>query len=215
MNFNTHSNLEGKHAILSPSSFRWIFDEPDQLIQRYRRLYATDIGTVLHYVARSLIENKIKLHKHDKKMIFLRLLENPGIPNDVAYSLEFDEIYDNFMRYVNDAILYRMTPEVVLYYSDRCFGTTDAIAYDDKDKFLRIHDYKSGTTPAHMEQLEIYAGLFCLEYKVNPRELATELRIYQGDEPVIFSPTSSELNDVVNAIINQNKILMEEEGLLR
>ena len=33
------------------------------------------------------------------------------------------------------------------------------------NKILRIHDYKSGITPAKMDQLMIYAALFCLEYK--------------------------------------------------
>ena len=32
-----------------------------------------------------------------------------------------------------------------------------------------------------MEQLEIYAALFCLEYKIKPNEIGMELRVYKYD----------------------------------
>lgn len=63
--------------------------------------------------------------------------------------------------YVNDAIGYKMIPEQILFYSDNCFGTADAIVF--RNGLLRIHDLKTGVIPAHMEQLEVYAALFCLE----------------------------------------------------
>ena len=75
------------------------------------------------------------------------------------------------------SIGFKLTPEQVLYYSSNCFGTADAISF--KDKFLRIHDLKTGVIPAHVEQLEIYAALFCLEYKVKPQDIGMELRLYQ------------------------------------
>ena len=74
--------------------------------------------------------------------------------------------------YVNDAIGFRMSTEVVLYYSDRFFGTADAISF--RNGFLRIHDLKTGKTAVHMEQLEIYAALFCLEYRVKPGDIEIE-----------------------------------------
>ena len=61
--------------------------------------------------------------------------------------------------YVNDAIKFGLKPEQPLYYSRNCFGTTDAIGFDNG--ILRIHDYKSGIVPAHEEQLFIYGSLFC------------------------------------------------------
>lgn len=51
-----------------------------------------------------------------------------------------------------------MTPEQILYYSDRWFGTADSIAFDKN--MLRIHDLKTGRRPAKMEQLMVYAALF-------------------------------------------------------
>ena len=80
--------------------------------------------------------------------------------------------------YVNDAINYKMTPEQILYFSPNCFGTADAIVFTND--LLRIHDYKSGVTPAHIEQLRIYAALFCLEYHVEPFDIDMRLRIYQN-----------------------------------
>ena len=76
--------------------------------------------------------------------------------------------------YVNDAIGFKMVPEQPLFYSENCFGTTDAIAF--RNRMLRIHDLKTGVIPAHMEQLEIYAALFCLEYKIKPADIEMELR---------------------------------------
>ena len=89
-------------------------------------------------------------------------------------------------EYVNDAIGYRMHPEQVLYFSEWCFGTADAISF--RNNFLRIHDLKTGKERAHIEQLRIYAALFCLEYRVSPADIKIELRIYQSDEVIIDEP---------------------------
>lgn len=70
-----------------------------------------------------------------------------------------------------------MSTEVVLYYSDRFFGTADSISF--RNGVLRIHDLKTGKTPVHMDQLMVYAALFCLEYKIKPGDIDFELRIYQ------------------------------------
>jgi len=86
--------------------------------------------------------------------------------------------------YVNDAIGYRMTPEQILYYSDNCFGTADAISY--RHKILRISDLKTGVRVVSVRQLEVYAALFCLEYHVKPMEIEIELRIYQNDEVQVW-----------------------------
>ena len=70
-------------------------------------------------------------------------------------------------------------------------GTADAISFRKDPKtgryFLRIHDLKTGTVPAHMEQLMIYAGYFCLEYGYKPRDIDIELRIYQNDQVLIHN----------------------------
>ena len=89
-------------------------------------------------------------------------------------------------------------------------GTADAISF--RNKFLRIHDLKTGTRPVHIEQLEIYAALFCLEYKVKPTDIKIELRIYQNDEILVHEPEADEIIVIMNKIIHLNKILEDVEG---
>ena len=117
--------------------------------------------------------------------------------------------------YVNDAIGFKITPEQVLYFSVNCFGTADAISF--RDGLLRIHDLKTGVTPAHMEQLYIYAALFCLEYKVKPSDIRTELRLYQSNEVVTAEPTSDEIGAVMEKIVTFDRVinkLKAEEKLI-
>lgn len=201
MIFEPHFNLQGEHASLSPSQPHWLRYDEDQLYQKYVSQYAQSMGTSLHELAETLIKNNLKLKKGDKLTVLSHLL-NDGIPRNV---IDMERIYSNFMNYVNDAIGFKLTPEQILYYSDYCFGTADAISF--RNNFLRIHDYKSGTTPAKMEQLLVYAALFCLEYKVKPGEIETELRIYQNDEVIFHNPTAEEILPVMDSIIQHSKTL--------
>ena len=112
-----------------------------------------------------------------------------------------------------DELLDKMTPEQILYYSDNCFGTADAILF--RNNFLRIHDLKTGKIPAHMEQLEIYAALFCLEYKVKPGDIEMELRIYQNNEILYHNPTAEDIVPIMDRIITFDKVIKkirEQEG---
>ena len=100
------------------------------------------------------------------------------------------------------------------YYSDNCFGTADAILF--RNNFLRIHDLKTGKIPAHMEQLEIYAALFCLEYKVKPGDIEMELRIYQNNEILYHNPTAEDIVPIMDRIITFDKVIKrirEQEGV--
>ena len=89
-------------------------------------------------------------------------------------------------------------------------GTADAISF--RDNILRIHDLKTGKRLVHIEQLEIYAALFCLEYKIKPENIKIELRIYQNDEVTIHEPTSEEITVIINKIIHLDKLLENIEG---
>ena len=111
---------------------------------------------------------------------------------------------------MNESIGYRMVPEQILYYSENCFGTADAISQLDsifKQKLLRIHDLKTGTTPVHIEQLLIYAALFLLEYNTKPNEIDIELRIYQNNEIIEHIPSEDELVPIMDRIITADKLL--------
>lgn len=101
--------------------------------------------------------------------------------------------------YVNDAIGYKMVPEQLLYYSPNCFGTADTISF--RQKFLRIHDLKSGEIKASMHQNEVYAALFCLEYRIDPNDIKMELRLYQSDEILVHEPFSDDIHQIMDKII--------------
>lgn len=203
MIFEQHNNLRGKHAFLSPSQPQWLKYSKEQLRQKHISSYSQPMGTSLHALAETLIANGLKLKKGDKLTVLSHLLTD-RIPREV---IDMDRIYNNFMTYVNDAIGFRLIPEQPLYYSDVCFGTADAILF--KNNLLRIHDYKSGVLPAKMEQLMVYAALFCLEYKVRPGEIDMELRIYQSDEIIICNPTAEDILPIMDVIIRDCKYVEE------
>ena len=206
MNWNTHSNLIGRHALFNPSGVTWLNysleeEDIDKIFQRYKGQYAATIGTCLHEYAEKRIRYRLRMYKSDKNSVLMELLDK-GIPLTV---IDLDYVYDNLMHYVNDAIGFRMDPEVVLFYSDNCYGTTDAIYFRNKE--LRIHDYKSGKTTPHIEQPLIYSALFCLEYGVKPRDITTNLRIYQADGVIETTPTSEEMEHAMKQIIALDKIV--------
>ena len=201
MIFNQHSDLEGRHAFLSPSRYSWLNYDQEKLDEAYRRQYATQMGTILHDLAHRCIKNKIKLNKSDRHLVLLTLLDE-GIPQGL---IDANDILNTLAPFVNDAIGFRMESEQVLYYSGNAFGTTDAISFNNN--ILRIHDYKSGITPVHMDQLYIYAALFCLEYIVKPENIKIELRIYQSGEALVDEPTPEVIRAIMNKIVESDRYL--------
>ena len=206
MNFTKHSNLEGRHALLGASRWQWLNDDEEALLKRVRGVYATEVGTQLHKLACERIKYGFKLSKTDKKNVIFELVRS-GIPSSVVDSLDIDFIFENLTNYVNDAIGFKLSPEVILYFSDYSFGTADAISYSEKNRFLRIHDLKTGTTPAHMEQLYIYEALFCLEYHMKPYEFDCECRIYQGGDVLYAKPEANEIVPIMDKIVAFDKFL--------
>lgn len=200
--FHNHDRLRGRHAVLAPSQPYWLDYSEEQLEQSYRSKYAQAMGTAAHELAETLITEGIKVKKTDKNMLLVHLIQS-GIPRA---AIDIDRLFLNFMNYVNDAIGFGLEAEQILYYSDSCFGCADTISF--KKNFLRIHDYKSGVTPAKMDQLLVYAALFCLEYKIKPGDLeGCELRIYQNDEVIKANPTAEDILPVMDIIIRQSKYL--------
>ncbi len=211
MLYNNHSYLEGKHAILGASKYSWINYSEEQLGERIVQSYAAEVGTKLHDIARKHIQYNVRLKKTDKDSVILDLLDG-GIPRFVVNAMDFSSAYATLMEYVNDCIGFRMTPEVVLAYSDLCFGTTDAINYSEKQKSLNIFDLKTGVSPAHMEQLFIYASLFCLEYRVKPIDISIECRIYQCNNVIICNPEASDIVPIMDKIVTFDKAIRRTRG---
>lgn len=209
MNSKDHSELRGTHAILSASKYTWLKYTDEQLYSNYVSSHAQQLGTCLHDLACDLITERIKLNKNDRHLVLHHLAKN-HIPRNV-YDLDF--IYPNFMSYVNDAIGYRMQAEQVVYYSENAYGTADAL--DFRNKLLRIFDYKSGTTPAHMEQLMIYAAYYCLEHNIKPGSIDIELRIYQSNDIAICNPSAEDILPIMDRIISADKFIskLRAEGM--
>lgn len=179
MRFNTHSNLAGSHALLSPSSYHWVNYDDQKLEARVFASMAARRGSDLHDLAQRLISLNVPLPKTTETM----------------------------NAYVNDAIGFRMEPEVTLFYSMNCYGTADAIGFSKK--VLRIHDLKTGITQTSVKQLEVYDALFCLEYGIKPSDIEHELRIYQNDEVRVWEGDPLEILRIMDQIVYFDKRINE------
>lgn len=191
MEFIQHKPLQGLHAPFSASQSHWLRYDDDKAAEVYLNKKAAVMGSRLHEWAKETIDLGIKQPK-SKQTIY---------------------------AYVNDAIGFKMSTEVVLFYSERFFGTADAISFRNVKgrNTLRIHDLKtgkSGKIEDHIEQLEVYAALFCLEYKIKPGEIDMELRVYKNDEVFIHNPTAEDILPIMDKIIHLDKLLqkIDEEG---
>jgi Protein of unknown function (DUF2800) len=178
LRFKKHSHLEGQHAFLSPSTYHWINYDEQKLAFRFKTLQAAIEGTEQHRYA--------------------------------AIAIEEREFQDNetttLGMYINQCIQFKMTPEVVLYYSPNAFGTADAISY--RYRILRISDLKSGATRTSEHQLEVYAALFCLEYEVDPYEMrGIELRIYQDGQCREYVGDPGFIKGIMDKIVAFDKLL--------
>lgn len=172
MIFNTHSELRGRHAFLSPSNYHWLNYDDVKLEARFYSAMAARRGTDLHALAHEAIRLGVKLDSRSNKAL---------------------------ATYVNDAIGYKMECEQILYYSENCFGHADTICF--RRNTLRIHDLKTGLNNASEHQLEVYAAIFCLEYGVDPFAISIELRIYQRDEVKRFDPIPEGIAFIMQKII--------------
>lgn len=205
MQWENFSRLKGTHSLLSPSQCYWVFDNEDEFEKRFCNGYSQKIGTLLHEQAAKYIQYGpsvgFRLTKKSKNDIFINLLEG-GIPRGVMDYIDFDGMFDNMAVYVNDAIGFKMSPEICLYFSENCYGHADAIDYNENKGLLRIHDLKTGISPVKMEQLYVYTALFFLQYKwVKPSDTSVELRIYQtGKEPLVEQPGMDDIYPVMEKI---------------
>lgn len=188
MEFYKHYNLEGLHAPFPASQSAWIRYDDEKAKEAYARKKSAELGSRLHAWAKETIDLGIKQPKSNKTLY----------------------------AYVNDAIGFKMSTEVVLYYTERFFGTADAICFRRNPKtgrdILRIHDLKTGVVgdpDKHFEQLKVYAALFCLEYKKKPHEIDISLGVYKKDEVAFCEPDPEEILFIMDRIIHLDKLLVK------
>src|SRR3954462_2816448 len=186
LRFRKHSHLEGQHAFLSPSTYHWINYDAEKLAFRYKTMRAALEGMEQHrYAAIAIEEQEVQ-----------------------------DDETTTVGMYINQCIQYRMSPEVVLYFSPNAFGTADAISY--RYRILRISDLKTGATRTSEHQLEVYAALFCLEYEIDPFSMrGIELRIYQDGRVFPYDADPYFIRGIMDKIIKFDTILnhLREESL--
>lgn len=185
MDLFKHSELAGRHATLSPSTPHWLGYDEDKMARVYTQQQAAARGDRLHALAASCIRDGVRLE-------------------DTSQTLNM---------YVNDAIRFRMTPEQPLFYSENWFGTADALKFTMSEMHLRVHDLKTGVTPAKVDQLLIYIALFCLEYgrafKFKPMDLTLEARIYQNDDVQIFDVDPADILHVIDKGVRLERVIRE------
>lgn len=180
MRFNDHRNLSGLHAPFTASQPTWLRYDDEKVLEVYANKKAAEMGTRLHNWAAETINLGLKQPKSKKTIC----------------------------AYVNDAIGFNMSTEVVLFYSERFFGTADAISFNKG--VLRIHDLKTGKfskIESHRKQVEVYAALFCLEYRVRPGDIKFELRVYKNDDVDIWCPTAEDIAPIMDKIVHLDKLL--------
>lgn len=222
MNFNKHSNLIGTHATFGASQSAWLRYDISKMIDKIHSSYRVVLGTEIHEFAASqiILCHKLGSIKNVKDNLETYLyFKYQGDDNSITeYGRRIideigylpKEVFETVKTYINDGVAYKMTPEQPLVYSLYFYGTTDCISF--RNNVLRIHDLKTGSIPAHIEQLEIYAALFCLEYKIKPVDIQIELRIYQNDEILHHEPSVDDIVPIMDLIQTRDEELNKIYG---
>jgi hypothetical protein len=228
LTFPDHPELDGRHAPFPASSPSWLNYDEDRLKIKFQNDARKELGTELHAFAASSIKLMDKLTKNKYEVIrcfksYLKGKYDKGEDSDISeeeknrsykhllnlyQAMDFlpDRVWLTLVLYINDACSYHMTPERHLFYSWNFFGTADAIGYDVTDHILRIHDLKTGDTPAKFEQLYIYAALACLEHKLNVDNISIELRIYQNGNRIDEKADITKVKQIIDIIKRDDRI---------
>lgn len=226
MIWNDHFELKGKHARFSPSTVSWINYDEEKAMQYIRSQEAKELGTELHAFADLCVSKNIRLPKQKNRLLeHIRMFMATKLScaksiEEISYYTRMlnlvpgiaERILITLTEYVNDGISFGMKSEVTLKYSDDIFGTADTIIF--RDNTLHIHDLKTGEIPGKMKQLDIYAALFCLEYKMKPNAIKIVCAIYQNGEKVINEPAPEDILGIMQRIvsINNTAVKMKQEG---
>jgi len=184
MRFREHLEIEGSHAFMGASKYHWIHDDLEKIERRWDNQFASARGTRLHRLAKFCIEERQRLA-------------------DLPLTLNM---------YVNDAIGFRMTPEVAFVYSENCFGTADAAKFEKG--IFRVHDLKTGQHPASFHQTEVYCALFCLEYDVNPYDIEMIMRIYQSDQVFEQVADPNAIRAIMDRVLQYDPLIEKKKAVM-
>lgn len=207
---------DDSHALFGGSQHAYINwdvnDIPAKTDQKIKAFYAAAIGTIIHKKAELYIKKKKRVTKTKAEVIITDALLSENIPTHLIKPALYSE---NFVNYVNDGIGFDMMTEQKLFpFNDSNFfyGTADAIQFYPKDRLLRIHDLKTGMSPVSMDQLILYECFFLMQYEMNPSNITSELRIYQGGDIQIAKPEPHDLLPVIDKIQKIKSYLVSVYG---
>lgn len=220
MNFNKHLELNGGHAVFGASQSAWLRYDDNKMLDKVGNVKMSELGTELHDFAKSQIDMGLKARSikglTDSLVTYIYRKYYDELKEELpfrAYRLingikNVDRnVLLTLQQYINDGVGFSMSTEQKLVHDPIYFyGTADAICY--RDDILRIHDFKSGVTPAKMDQLMIYAAYFCLEYKIKPTSIKLiELRIYQQNDVLYYNPEPVEIQEIMDKVVHDYKMI--------
>jgi len=223
MSLDSSSNLTG-HAIFSPSQSSWLRYDISKMIDKIHTYYRVILGTEIHEFAADQISlgQKLATPKSVKEnlqtFIFRKYKGNDNkitpfgekIIDELSYLPKV--VFSTTRVYIQDCVGFKMDPEQELRYSNLFWGTSDCVSF--RDGYLRIHDLKTGAVPAHMEQLQVYAALYCLMHDVKVNDISIELRIYQNNEVICDTPTAETIGSIMNFMVKRDYELRKAMGEL-
>lgn len=212
-----------QHAPFAPSQPSWLGYSDEQVIEAYKSRHRAEIGTEIHEWASIQVnlsskasgirevEKGVKTHIYTK---YIMPYEDTDYGWELIKHIRYipKESFLSTKDFINDSIGFRMDSEKRLYLSDNFFGTSDAAMYYPNENLLRIMDLKTGSRPAKMTQVYIYAALYCYSNNLNPLTTNFETRIYQNAEIRIEQPTGENINDILKNILHKNELIKKFEG---
>lgn len=214
------SLIDTLHAPFPPSQSSWLNYSDEQLLDAFVSKHRAELGTEMHewasyqIILLSKVSNPREVNKGVKTHIYEKYIRDPEYRDLLLKHLSYipSESFSSVKSFINDSIGFGMESEKKLYFSEYFNGTSDAIKYYDKTKLLRVSDLKTGLRPAKIEQVFIYAALYCLQFKLDPLKTNFETRIYQNDEIYIEQPLGEDIADIMQNITHKNKVLTKFEG---
>lgn len=220
------SLMDTLHAPFPPSQPSWLNYTDEQLIEALKNKYRAEIGTEIHEWASHQIilsskvsgikevEKGVKTHIYEKYMEKYSKCYDPEFGTLLLKHLHYisGEAFLTTKQFVNDSIGFRMESEKRLTVSNMIYGTADAVRYYTKENLLRVSDLKTGKRPAKIEQVFIYAALYCYEYNLKPLNTNFEARIYQNGEIFIEQPSGEDINDIFMNILHKDEVAKKFEG---
>lgn len=218
--------MDSLHAPFSPSQPAWLRYSDEELINAYKNKFRSEIGTEIHEWASHQIilgnkpsgirevEKGVKTHIYEKYMCTYSKLYEPEYGDILLRHLRYlpGEAYISAKLFIGDSIGFHMESEQKLKLSNKINGTADAVRFYPKENLLRVSDLKTGSRPAKIEQVLIYAALYCYENRLDPLKTNFETRIYQNGVIHIEQPDKEDINDIYKNIVHKNEVLKRFEG---